>query len=191
MKYPLVGRDPVQVVNRELIPQMQYAAKIGQNLILIPLLEDHAVKSEGEKQKIISVITQALNGMRDNTLRIAFETELPVNELIDFVDRFKSPRVGVYYDIGNCTSYGFDCPRDFKMLGTRVFGVHVKDRKGGSTQSVILGTGDADFEKCFAVLSEIGYNGTYILQAWRSDDYLGDAKRQLEFVREILKKHES
>lgn len=187
MKYALVGRDP-EIVQKELIWQMRRASALGQNLILVPLLEDHAVKSEAEKQEIISVVTQAIHSAQDHKVRIAFETELPVAELIDFIDRFQNPRVGVYYDIGNSTSYGFDCPKDLEILSGRVSGVHIKDRKVGSTQSVVLGSGDADFKNCFVALSRIGYNGTYILQAWRGEDYLADAKKQLEFVRQIIGK---
>ena len=187
MKYPLAAGDPVAAA-REVSVQMRAAAACGQNLILIPLLEDHAVTGEAEKQRIISVVARAREGVPDTRVRIAFETELPADELIDFVDRFRNPRVGVYYDIGNCTSYGFDCPRDLTKLSKRVFGVHIKDRKAGSAQSVMLGAGDADFEKCFAVLSDVGYTGTYILQAWRGDDYRDDAATQLKFVREIMEK---
>lgn len=188
MKHPLVGRDPDVVARQELISQMNAAATLGQNLILIPLLEDYAVKNETEKKGIISVVQAALEALPETGPRIAFETELLVGELIDFIDRFESQRVGVYYDIGNATSYGFDCPKDLYMLNRRIFGVHLKDRKIGSTQSVLLGAGDADFKQCFTTLAHIGYDGAYILQAWRGEDYLADAKKQLEFVHQIMAK---
>lgn len=188
MKYPLFGRDPEIVVKKELVPQLEGATILGQKLFLIPLLEAYAVKTEAQKQEIIKVVRAALAFLKKHDLRIGFETELPAEELIDFVDRFESPNVGVYYDIGNSTSYGFDCPADLEKLGVRVFGVHLKDRKVGSAQSVGLGKGQADFEKCFAVLSKIGYNGTYILQAWRGENYLTDAKEQFKFVRSIADK---
>jgi sugar phosphate isomerase/epimerase len=58
----------------------------------------------------------------------------------------------------------------------------VKDRKIGKTQSMLLGTGDADFKGCFTALKAIGYKGVLTIQAWRGEDYLRDAQNQLQFI---------
>jgi sugar phosphate isomerase/epimerase len=58
----------------------------------------------------------------------------------------------------------------------------LKDRKVDSEQSVLLGTGVADFDACFRALKEIEYQGAYTLQAWRGDEFLVDARAQLAFV---------
>ena len=102
---------------------------------------------------------------------------------MSFINEVNSPRVGICYDIGNCTSYGFNCPEEIRLLGDKIFEIHLKDRKIGGDRSMLLGTGDADFEDCFSALKEIGYKGNYVLQAWRGDNYLNDARKQLEFAR--------
>jgi L-ribulose-5-phosphate 3-epimerase len=157
----------------------------GIELILIPLLEAMHIGKRSQKLEVFERVSRVLEKV-SNGVQIAFETELNVNELIDFVDCFEDERVGVYYDIGNCTSYGFDCPSDIRQLGSRIYGIHIKDRHHRSTESVKLGTGDADFAACFNALAEIGYEGQMILQAYRGDDYVQDAKAQLTFVQRIL-----
>jgi sugar phosphate isomerase/epimerase len=51
---------------------------------------------------------------------------------------------------------------------------------------MLLGTGDADFKGCFAALKAIGYQGVYVIQAWRGADYVKDAQDQLRFTISLL-----
>lgn len=163
----------------DVLQKLVDLAKITKRkLLTIPLLEANAPKTDDEKQKIINALNQVTLG----EVRIALETEMTVEELKDYC----SDQIGVLYDIGNCTSYGFDCPEDLRKLKEKVFAVHLKDRKVGTTQSLMLGTGDAKFVECFQALSDIGYHGALIMQGWRGEDYLQDARNQLAFIRSQL-----
>ncbi len=156
-----------------------------QKLILIPFLEETAYPTERERFQVATNLMPAIKKAETLGVRIGLETEMPVSELRNFLDRFDSCAIGAYYDIGNCTSYGFDCPSDLRFLGKRVFGVHIKDRKRGSPQSVILGTGDARLSECLHTLQEIGFEGVPIMQAWRGTDFLRDAQEQLNFLKSL------
>ncbi len=182
MKHRFTGEEAGESV--AMLERLIDAATVTrEKLILIPLLEGNAPKTEVEKNEIIFNITKALPRAEQKGVRIAFENEMPAGELLPFLEKFKSKHVGVYYDIGNGTSYGFDCPAEIKHLGSYVFGVHAKDRKVHTTQSVTLGTGDANYQACFAALAEQGFSGTVVMQAWRSQDYLEDAKQQYSFLK--------
>lgn len=187
MKYRLSGADADNSV--VMLDRLIDAAEItAEKLILVPLLEGNAPRTEIEKKELIKNVSRIIPQLKSKNVRIGFETEMPVNELIEFIDGFNSDKIGVYYDIGNCTSYGFDCSEDIRLLGRRVFGIHAKDRKLHTTQSLVLGAGDADYPGCFKSFKDIGFSGTIIMQAWRGQDYLSDAKQQLIFLKEILKK---
>lgn len=167
-----------------LLPAL--AERLSTGVVSIALLEKNAPKTEHEKSETRETLIKLLKIAQPLHLRLALETEMPAPELIEFIDSLQSDAVGVGYDIGNCTSYGFDCPADIRLLGSRIIEVHCKDRQQGKSQSMLLGTGDADYDGLFAALREINYTGAITLQAWRGDDYLADARQQLEFVKEKL-----
>ncbi len=184
--YPLFGPNTQKTLAdfRVLLPAL--APRLSTGILVIPLLVTVAPKTQEDKKEVWNSLHELGALVASIGLRIALETEMPADELLSYVDSFHSSNIGVCYDVGNCTSYGFNCPDDIRILGNRIFDVHLKDRKVGGEQSVLLGTGDADFTGCFQALKEIDYLGTYTLQAWRGTDYLADAKTQLSFVKNKL-----
>lgn len=157
----------------------------------LPIMEQTTMKTDAEIEEVFLNLRSILDftsKISQPLPVIAIETDLPGAQLRDLLDRFQSPRLGVCYDIGNCTSYGFDCPSEIRLLKEYIFSVHIKDRKINSDQSVSLGTGDADFKGCFRALLDIDYQDNYILQAWRGINYLDDARTQLAYIKNIIHK---
>lgn len=181
-------RQSEQVMGDWLLTVLEAATHTSDRRVLIPLLEANAPRDDSEEQLIVGHLKRFLPVLEKLQVCLAFETEMKRERLAHFVDAFGSPQVGVYYDIGNCTSYGFDCPSDIEYLSERVKGVHIKDRKRNSTQSVPLGKGDANIRGSLEALRNIGWKGHLVLQAWRSPSaYLQDAKQQLAYMHEIQK----
>lgn len=83
-------------------------------------------------------------------------------EMRQYVDDFKSPWMGVYFDAGNILAYGF--PQQWiRILGERIFKVHVKDyRPGVGTGNgfVPLLSGDVNWTAVREALQAIGYTDT-------------------------------
>ncbi len=176
---PEVHRDHI----RSLFPHLQGTIN---KVLLIPLLETHSIFKASIQEKVVSVLKPLSGELETLGISIAFETELTANQLITFLNKFDSNAFGVYYDIGNCTSYGFDCPSDIRTLNNRIKGIHIKDRKIGTTTPLRLGEGDANFESVIKALREIDWQGTLVMQAWRGEDYINDAQIQLQFVRRLF-----
>lgn len=78
-------------------------------------------------------------------------------QMLKFVDEFKSEQVGVYFDIGNHVKYG--PPSDWiRLLGKRILKLDVKGyhrQKGW----VAIFEGDEDWPEVRKALAEIGYAG--------------------------------
>lgn len=186
MKYTLFKRDQNYLksidVLQNAIPKL---AKMGVKIITIAFVEDIAIKTEEDKKEIRITLNFFSHQLEQHDMLIALETEMPGKELKDYIDSFNNPRIGACYDTGNCITMGHDLSHDIYILGNRIKEVHLKDRKIGLRQSVYLGTGDVKFNDCFRTFKLIGFDGPFILQAWRGDDYLGDAKRQFEFVQSV------
>lgn len=184
MKYDL--RDASQSTGDWLDRAIEATRFTTEKRIVIPLLEKNAPETKEEERRIVAHLAASVRLAQERDAVLAFETEMDVNRLISFIDSFQSDAVGVNYDIGNCTSYGFDCPSDILALGHRVKGVHLKDRKRGTSASVMLGSGDADFAGCLASLRSIGWIGSLTMQAWRSpENYKEEAKQQLAFIQQL------
>jgi L-ribulose-5-phosphate 3-epimerase len=83
-----------------------------------------------------------------------------------YVDLFKSPYIGFYFDCGNIMVYGW--PEQWiKILGNRLAKVHIKDfsrkiadKQGkGAGFGVKLLEGDVNWQAVMQSLDEIGYHG--------------------------------
>jgi hexulose-6-phosphate isomerase len=81
-----------------------------------------------------------------------------------FVDQFKSPRVAVYFDVGNCMINGYP-DHWIEILGKRIKAVHFKGFKrtdGGGGMSGFtsdLMDGDVDWKAVTGALKKIKYAG--------------------------------
>ena len=164
-----------------------YANNIGAKVIAIPFLEEKAIKDQKMAEDIRNNMAQVLPLAQQNNIRLALETELNAVELNKFLQSFSSKFIGVCYDLGNTTSYGHDCPKVILALRDKIFEVHLKDRKKGTSQSLTFGNGDVDFSACFRALDKVKFKGPVILQAWRGENYLNDAKVQLAYTQSIIK----
>ena len=187
--FPFVGKSAeksLELLNR-LIKQ---SIKIGAERILLPFLGNSDIKSERQKKEIIVNLKSCLKTAETHNVELSLETSLPADELKMFVKKFNSSPISVYYDIGNCTTFfGKNVPNEIKSLGKLIGGVHIKDRKFGSTVSYSLGTGETDFSGIFRVLKKINYKRPFILETAR-DSHIADSAlchKYLEFVKKHLK----
>ena len=81
-----------------------------------------------------------------------------------FLDQFASPRIGMYFDVGNACLYGR--PQDYpEILGDYIKAVHLKNFREEDCGGGLHGFGDdlldgvLDFPALFASLDAIGYTG--------------------------------
>lgn len=81
-----------------------------------------------------------------------------------FVDQFKSRRIGVYFDVGNCLINGY--PEHWiEILGKRIAAVHFKNFSRQDCGGMLHGfgddllKGDINWPAVMAVLAKINYKG--------------------------------
>lgn len=185
MNSKLIGKNSLSPLS--ILEKLIHNAKITDiKIIVLPMLEGRTVSSADEKDEVINNLRNISQLLLETNIKLALETELKAVELKDLLKEVACRNIGVLYDIGNCTSYGFNCPKDILTLADHIFEIHIKDRKIGSSESVFLGKGDADFAGCFQVLKKIDFKGAYVLQAYRGNDYINDAYTQLQFVRKLV-----
>lgn len=111
-------------------------------------------------------------------------------EFAGYVDSFRSPWVGAYFDVGNVVPFGW--PEDWiKILGKRIRKVHFKDFKGGpglfgavgSGKFVNLRDGSIAWPRVRAALAEIGYSDFVTVELGGGDEaYLRDVSRRVDQI---------
>ena len=103
-------------------------------------------------------------------------------QLVQYVDDFKSEWVGAYYDCSNTLRYGVPSADWIRKLGKRM----VKfDFKGFSNakQWVAIGEGDEDWPEIRKALAEIGYDGWATSEVQRGDEaFLRDVAERMDKV---------
>src|SRR5262249_30565221 len=100
-------------------------------------------------------------------------------QLIKYVDEFKSPWVGAYFDCSNMIKYGVKPGDWIRKLGKRMLKF---DFKGYSKtkQWVPIGEGDEDWPDILKALDEVGYRG------WATAEVAGGGEKELRDVAERM-----
>jgi L-ribulose-5-phosphate 3-epimerase len=100
-------------------------------------------------------------------------------QLVEYVDDFKTPTVGAYFDVSNMLKYGVPAATWIRMLGPRMLKF---DFKGYSHKNkwVAIGEGDEDWPQVLKALDEIHYHG------WATSEVAGGGEKELRDVAERM-----
>lgn len=100
---------------------------------------------------------------------------------IEFVDSFKSPWVGMYYDIGNHWKYGQ--PGDWiRAFGHRCVKLDVKGYSRAESKWTDIGEGDLPWADVRKAIQEVGFSG------WATAEVRGGDVERLTTVRQQMQK---
>ncbi len=105
------------------------------------------------------------------------------------VERFRrlvaaidSPQIGVYFDVGNAHTQGFDPAADLRALGELVSQIHTKE----PDRIPLMGDGPLDWDAIFAAIDAIDYDGWLVLETATGDDARAAAVYNREFLEKRL-----
>jgi L-ribulose-5-phosphate 3-epimerase len=100
-------------------------------------------------------------------------------QMVQYVDDFKSPYVGTYFDVSNMVKYGRPSAEWIRILGKRMLKF---DFKGYSRAKgwVPIGEGDEGWPDVLKALDEVGYHG------WATAEVAGGGEKELRDVAERM-----
>lgn len=187
MEAPLHSKD-TQVAKHsfEILSQLLTAAEeLGVSDIVIPCVDHSSIENESERQCFQKQLSQIIPKAEQCGVNLALETDLNPSLFGALLEGFHSKRVTVNYDTGNSAALGYDIGEELGAYGGKLTDIHIKDRKfsGGS---VVLGDGDWDYNLFFLELKKIGFDGYFIMQAYRDDEGLKIFKEQLDWLKEKI-----
>ncbi len=190
MEMPLVSADAAVRTQATdiLMTTLHDAAAAGLPMIEVPMLGENSLDNQGPDTAFDDILGRALESADHLGIDILLETDMDAKPLGQFLSAHDHRRLGVNYDMGNSTYFGYDPAVEIAAYGDRIRNVHVKDCTAAD-YSVPLGQGDTDFDAVFHSLSRTAYGGGFILQAARQSDDIAAAAVYLEFTRNLVKRH--
>ena len=182
---PLSSPDPavVDAGMKGLKLALADAAELGcPRLLLVPGVVNKDVTYEQCWTRSMENIRKVIGDAEKAKCKIAVENVWngfisKAEEAVRYVDEIKSPWVGWHLDLGNLVNFEVPAEDWVRLLGPRVFNLHIKDfsrqkrepQNPGKGFGVELGEGDNDWPKIMHALDEIGYAGYGILEVGGGD----------------------
>ncbi len=156
------------------------------DVLLVPGVVNKDVTYEQCWERSQTEIKKALPLAEKHGVKIAIEVVwngfiTKPEQLIEYVDSFKNPLLGAYFDCSNMVRYGVPDSEWIRKLGKRM----VKfDFKGFSKEKfakkqdpwVAIGDGDEDWPEIIKALGEIDYDG------WATAEVHGGGEKELKDV---------
>jgi len=155
--------------------------------IVLPFVDNSSLNSKIKLKKTIQILNSLSDFLDKMNINIALETDLNPGDYLVFIKSLKSKRYTINYDLGNSAYKNYDISDEFKTYGNKISSIHIKDRLIGGP-SVVLGTGDVNFEKFFFLFKKyIRRNDIYfIMQCYRDNEGVSVFKKQLSYFKKIM-----
>ena len=173
-KLPLSDPDPAireQGIAALKVALEDAAAYGADTVLLVPGRVSETVSYDECWNRVVEGVKKVIPMAIDLKVKIGIENVwnnflISPMEAASFVDQFRTPFVGFYFDCGNVLVYGW--PEQWiKILGKRIAKVHIKefsrkiaDKQGKSAGfGVKLQEGDVNWPAVMKSLDDIGYSG--------------------------------
>lgn len=168
-----------------LVRLLDAAAALKITDIIIPCVDQSSLGNAKAVDRFVKQIAKVIPIIKKENINLSLETDLAPKPFVELLNKLNSKNITVNYDIGNSAALGFDPIEELTAYGDRISDIHIKDRliNGGP---VVLGEGNADFAKFFSKLLEFGYQGPFIMQAYRDDEGVEIFKKQLSWIKPYL-----
>ena len=188
MERPIVSPDPDMRREGEgiIVAMLEDCAELGLPMLEVPLMGDSSLNLDGARGRFDDAMTRILPYARTLGVPIVLESDLPPRILAKLMDDYDDAFLGINYDMGNSTWFGYDPDSELPLYARHVRNVHVKDCTG-LKYSLPLGEGGTRFTAVFAQLKVAGYAGDFVLQAARQDDDVAAARAYLPFTRDLVR----
>lgn len=184
MERPIVSAD--SEVRREgegiIVAMLEDCAELGLPMLEVPLMGEASLNLDGARARFDDAMSRILPRAKALGVPIVLESDLPPRILAGMMDDYDDQFLGINYDMGNSTWFGYDPDSELPLYARHVRNVHVKDCTA-LTYSLPLGSGGTRFSAVFTQLKNAGYTGDFVLQAARQDDELSAARAYLSFTR--------
>ena len=168
-----------------IVNAIDAAAAIRAEAILVPFFGDAQIESSEERDRLVDGFQRLTDAAEAVDVTLAIENTLDGEANAELVDRIDSPKVGIYFDVGNALVYGNDPIEDIETLGPDIARVHFKDWDDDG--SCRIGDGHVDYPAAVEALRDIGYDNWVVLETPSREDPIHEATVNLDRSREYVR----
>lgn len=115
-----------------------------------------------------------LENLWDMNIRPLRRYTANAEELVDLVDSFRSPSVGICYDTDHATLMAQSHEKSLKLIGSRLVATHISDCLSVECDHLLPYDGMTDWDEVMATLQSIGYTGDFTYEIHRYTQNLPD-----------------
>lgn len=165
-------------------------------VLLVPAVARNGVSYEQAYERSQAEIKKAVPLAEELGVKIAIETVwndfiTKPEQMVQFVDEFRTPAVAAYFDLSNMLRYGVPSETWIRTLGKRLvkfdfkgysLEVAAEKRNPGAGFNVKIGEGSENWPAILTALGEIGYDG------WATSEVGGGGKEHLTDVARRMRK---
>tara|TARA_B100000575_G_C23119628_1_gene647710 strand:- start:917 stop:1741 length:825 start_codon:yes stop_codon:yes gene_type:complete len=186
MKYPFY--DPNNFGNIKLMKTLiKNLNQIHVFEMVLPLVDESKLDTNIKRINLIKNLNEIKQTLADFNLTICLETDLTYSENKELINELDTEYIKLNYDTGNSASLGFNTFDELKNNSNIISSYHIKDRKFNQG-SVVLGTGDYNFEIFFNLIKNKIISPEYlIMQTFRDDEGKKIFKKQFEWFKDKIK----
>ena len=129
--------SPIDEMSADLVKRLGPVLRdLPIRVVVVPLLEASDLNSVDQLSAARSILLLA-DDLLDDDGRVVVELGLSAEDSLRFLDTTGSPRVGLCYDIGNATAFGFDPAHELRILGSAVWHLHAKDKNASNGERAV------------------------------------------------------
>lgn len=181
---PKVVERGLAAIRQEMEDAKAYG---GTTVLVVPAVVTPTVSYRDAYTRSQAAIKTLIPDAEKHGVKIAIEEVwnkflLSPVEFARYVDEFKSPWVGAYFDVGNVVEYGF--PQEWiRELGKRILKIHIKEYKKEKRFDYALGEGEINWPEVTRALHDVGYDGWITAEVGYGNlDALKDVVRRMDQV---------
>jgi hexulose-6-phosphate isomerase len=152
----------------------------GDTVLLVPGVVNKDATFEQCWERSVAEIKTAIPIAKAAGVKIAIEVVwnnfiTKPEQLVKYVDEFKDPTIGAYFDCSNMLKYEVPAAEWIRQLGKRMFKFDFKGYNIPDKKWVAIGEGSEDWPEVRKALVEVGYEGWATSEVGAGDEtYLRD-----------------
>jgi hexulose-6-phosphate isomerase len=173
---------------KALLGAIEDARIVGADtVLLVPGVVNKEVSYEQCYERSQAEVKKAIPAAEKAKVKIAIEVVwnnfiTKPDQLIQYIDDFKSEWVGAYFDCSNMLKYGVSSADWIRKLGKRMLKFDLKGYSKEKGFNVGIGDGDENWPEIMKALGDVGYNG------WATAEVGGGGERVLRDVYDRMRK---
>ncbi|OWK46975.1 sugar phosphate isomerase/epimerase family protein [Fimbriiglobus ruber] len=197
--------NPDEKVRAEGLAALRGALKDAKTVgadtaLLVPGVVNKDVTYEQCWERSTAEVKKALEDAEKAGVKIAIEVVwnnfiTKPEQLVEYIDQFKSPWVGAYFDCSNMLKYGVPAATWIRQLGKRMLkfdfkGYSITKAKAAKDEwkgfAVGIGEGDEDWPEILKACGEVGYNTWATAEVAGGDEkWLADVSARMDKILEL------